>query len=151
MGYPLKLLQLEQFVGTTVRNEEDMAAEQVALELGVDQRTIDRWESGDINDRQKPKANTPPPDFRVKLPPDKKLLLVEKAQRDVTGGDSATHHMRIRQKGKLRYIQKSVKMSMNPFFRLPFAALVAPPLRPLRPTLLRCSQRFALFYPVKEE
>jgi predicted XRE-type DNA-binding protein len=57
-----------------------MTQEQVAAELGVSRQAVDLWEAGDISNATDSNANIPPPDFRVKLPADKKLLLVEKAQ-----------------------------------------------------------------------
>jgi DNA-binding XRE family transcriptional regulator len=49
--------------------------EQVAAELGVSYRTVDEWEEGVISFEK-----TNKPDWRVKLTPENKLVLVEKAQ-----------------------------------------------------------------------
>jgi DNA-binding XRE family transcriptional regulator len=55
-----------------------MTQEQVAEELGVSHKTIDLWEGGD--ESRSTITNPSKPDWRVKLSPENKLILVEKAQ-----------------------------------------------------------------------
>jgi hypothetical protein len=56
-----------------------MTQPQTALELGISERTVREWESGEYKQPEvSPDANKP--DWRVKLPADRKLLLIEKAQ-----------------------------------------------------------------------
>ncbi len=49
-----------------------MTQEQVAAELGVSYRTVDEWEEGITSFEKASK-----PDWRVKLSPENKLILVE--------------------------------------------------------------------------
>jgi DNA-binding XRE family transcriptional regulator len=51
--------------------------EQVAKELGVDERTIQRWEAGEYKQGDTCR-NTSKPDWRVKLSPEKKAELIER-------------------------------------------------------------------------
>jgi transcriptional regulator with XRE-family HTH domain len=62
-----------------------LTQEQVAQDLGVDQSTVAKWEAGDTSNMNIHKASKTPPDYRVKLSPEKKEELVEKAEAGESG------------------------------------------------------------------